>query len=374
LIPGVNEDKASRYHRLQRRSVVLSIGLTATGLVLLLPGGLSVILRDAASGISQSGPSAPSTVAAYVLLLAAVHQVWSFPLAFYQSFILERRYGLSSEPLRAWMVDHLKAATISGALALAASQVVYLSLRWSPRWWWAASAACFIAAVLLLARIAPTALLPLFYRFRPLDRRALTEKLLSLSARARVPAIGVYEWGLGAKTRRANAALVGTGSTRRILLSDTLLADYTDEEIEVILAHELGHHVHNDIQRGLVMESAFVAGSFALAALALSRLWQPFGLAGPSDVAGLPLLTTAAALLAAAAHPVLNAISRRRERRADEFALTLTGQPSAFMTAMRRLAAQNLAEERPSHTALWLFHTHPPLDQRIEIARRFQHH
>jgi STE24 endopeptidase len=368
----VNEDRASRYHRLRRRSIVVSAVVTGAGLLLLLPGGVSFLLRNAAMAISGSGSSALSTVAAYVLLLALVHQMCSLPLAFYRSYVLDRRYGLSSEPLRTWIVDHLKAAALVVALALAAGEAVYLSLRWSPRWWWTAAALCFTAGVVLLARVAPTVLLPLFFRFKPLDRAALKERILVLSRRARVPVLGVYEWGLGAKSRRANAALVGTGATRRILLSDTLLADYTDDEIEVILAHELGHHVHSDIRNSLLIESGLVTGSFALAAVALATLWQPLGLDGPSDVAGLPLLVVVGALLSLAVSPALNAFSRRNERRADEFALTLTGQPSAFMTAMRRLATQNLAEERPSRTALWWFHTHPPLDERIETARQFE--
>jgi Zn-dependent protease with chaperone function len=368
----VNEDKASRYHRLRRRSTVASAVLVVLALVALLPFGGSRVLRDAAMSVTGSGPSAVSTVAAYVLLLTLAHQMVALPLAFYQSFLLERRYGLSSEPFRAWVADHLKAAALLAVLGLAGGEIVYLTLRWLPRWWWMASAICFIIAVVGMAKVAPTVLLPLFYRLKPLDRESLQEKLVELSTRASVPVLGVYEWGLGAKTRRANAALVGTGSTRRILLSDTLLADYTDEEIEVILAHELGHHVNRDIRTALMLESGLIAASFAIAAMALVRLGRPLGLEGSADVAGLPVLLAAGALLSLAVSPALNAISRRNERRADEFALSLTAQPSAFMTAMRRLATQNLAEERPSRAALWLFHTHPTLDQRIETARRFE--
>src|SRR5262245_17418160 len=198
--------------------------------------------------VTGAGHSAPSTVAAYVLLLSLAHQLCALPVTFFESFVLERRYGLSSAALRTWLADHLKAAMLLTLLALAGAEIVYLALNLFPKWWWAASAASFVFALLVIARTAPTVLLPLFYRFKPLERESLQEKLVLLSTRARVPVLGVYEWGLGAKTRRANAALVGTGSTRRILLSDTLLADYTDEEIEVILAHELGHHVNRDIR------------------------------------------------------------------------------------------------------------------------------
>ena len=366
----MNEDKGSRYHRLKRRAAVALAGVTIAGLVALLVGG-SLLLRDLAMVLTGAGPSALSTVAVYGLLLTLAYQLSTLPLTFFQSFVLERRYGLSSEPLRAWLVDHLKGAVLLTVLALGGAEIVYVALNLLPKWWWAASAFSFVTAMVLLARIAPTVLLPLFYRFKPLERATLQEKLVMLSTRARVPVLGVYEWGLGAKTRRANAALVGTGSTRRILLSDTLLADYTDEEIEVILAHELGHHVNRDIRSALLLESGLLAASFAIAEMVLSRVWLPLGLIGPADVAGLPVIVAVGFLMSLAVNPALNAISRRKERRADEFALSLTAQPAAFMTAMRRLASQNLAEERPSRAALWLFYTHPPLDQRIEHARRF---
>ena len=367
----MNEDKASRYHRIKRRSAVALAGVTAAGLVVLLAGG-SLWFRDVAMAVAGSGVSAPSTVAVYALLFMLGYQLCTLPLTFFESFVLEGRYGLSSAPLRAWIADHLKAAVLLTVFALVGAEIVYLALNLFPRFWWAASGAGFVTALILLARIAPTVLLPFFYRFKPLDRSSLQEKLVSLSTRARVPVLGVYEWGLGAKTRRANAALVGTGSTRRILLSDTLLTDYTDEEIEVILAHELGHHVNRDIRSALLLESGLLAASFAVAEIVLSRAWQPLGLTGPSDVAGLPVIVAVGFLMSLAVNPALNAISRRKERRADEFALTLTAQPAAFKTAMRRLASQNLAEERPSRAALWLFYTHPPLDERMEAASRFE--
>jgi STE24 endopeptidase len=233
------------------------------------------------------------------------------------------------------------------------------------------SAATFGLGMGLLAKIAPVVLLPMFYRFRPLERESLRARLVDLSTRAGVPVLGVYEWGLGEKTRRANAALVGTGRTRRIIVSDTLLTGYSEDEIEVVMAHELGHHVHRDIQIGLIAEAALLTAAFGAAAYALATWWRAAGLGSPSDVAGLPLLLLAGGVVTLAAAPFMNGLSRRNERRADRYALMMTAQPAAFISAMKRLAAQNLAEEDPSRTVLWLFHTHPPISQRIEAARRF---
>jgi len=337
----------------------------------LVPGGLSLTLRDAAVSISRLPVSSPLTVGAFVVLLLLLLEFIGLPLRLYQTFVLERRYGLSAAPLRVWVGDHAKGLAVSLVLALAAAEFVYAALSRWPRWWWLATAAAGALAVVVLARLTPVVLLPVFYRFKPLDRASLRSRIESLSERAGMPVLGVYEWGLGDKTRRANAALVGTGRSRRILVSDTLLAHYTDDEIEVILAHEMGHHAHRDIRNGLVLESLLIALTAAAAAAALHILWRPLQLEGPADVAGLPLLLLTAGVVSLLTAPVLNAWSRRNEHRADRFALRLTERPDAFVSAMRRLAAQNLAEERPSATTLWLFHTHPPFEQRIQAARAF---
>ena len=368
----MNEDKATRYHRLSRRARVLSSLAGLGALAAVVQGGGPPIVRDAVTSWTSASASSPSTVAIYALVLVVACLTVRLPVAFYQSFLLERRYGLSSETFGAWLADYLKAALLVILVAVAGAEVVYTAMRWSPHWWWLPAAACFSGAMVLLARIAPVALFPLFYHFEPLERDALRARLEALSIRAGIPVLGAYVWGLGDKTKRANAALIGTGSTRRILLSDTLLANYSDDEIEVILAHEMGHHVQGDIRTGLVLESLLILGSLAGGALILSWWWHAFGLAGPSDVAGLPLLFLVAALVTVAAAPGVNALSRRNERRADRYALALTGHTEAFVSAMRRLGAQNLAEERPSRVAVWLFHTHPPIEERIENARRYR--
>ena len=332
---------------------------TAALLGALLLTGASAALRDVAGG----------SVALYVLLLAALRELIAFPQAWYRNFFLEQRYGLSAETAGRWLRDHLKASALAATLGIAGAEVVFFTLRELPRIWWLASAAIFAAALVLIARLAPVLLLPLFYRTRPLERDSLRDRLFELSQRAGVPVLGVYEWGLGEKTKRANAALVGTGATRRILLSDTLLADYTDDEIEVILAHEMGHHVHGDILKGLGAELALLVAGFYAAAVVLARWWAPLGLSGPADVAGLPLLLLAGGAVSLAATPLVNALSRSNERRADRYALGLTRRPASFVSAMKRLASQNMAEERPSRAALWLFHSHPPFEQRIRAAQ-----
>jgi len=227
----------------------------------------------------------------------------------------------------------------------------------------------YAATIVILANLAPIVLLPLFYTFKPLEKAALHERLTAMASRAGARVIGVYEWTLSDRTRRANAALTGTGNTRRILLSDTLLSDYSDEEIEVILAHELSHHVHWDIWTSMLYDIVLAfAGCFA-AHLVLRQAVPALGLAGAADPAGLPVLLAMAGGVGLAVKPLMNAISRAHERRADAYALTLTNNPQAFISAMRRLGQQNLAEQDPSRLIQALFYTHPPIKERLRAAQ-----
>ena len=363
----MNEDKATRYHRLRRRASLAGTALGALLLLLLLASGWSAALRDAAA--SASGGSLLLTVVCYVVMVALLHELVQLPLSVYQGVTLERRYGLSTQSTRRWWLDHLKAGGVALVFVSGAALIVSSLLRWSPSYWWLAAAACFTAIVVLLAQLAPVLLLPLFYELKPLDRPALSARLVALADRAGTRVLGVFEWRLSDRTRKANAALAGIGRTRRILLSDTLLADHSDDEIEVILAHELAHHVHRDIWKGIALETVLLALGFYLADRMLEASVGRFGVASKDDVAALPLLLLAGGAVSLVLMPVANAWSRAHERRADRYALDMTKNAAAFVSAMRRLGAQNLAEEHPSRLVQLLFYSHPPVTARIEAAR-----
>jgi STE24 endopeptidase len=368
----MNEDKAARYHRLKRRVSVASVAWSGALLVLLLVTGGSLALRRLAEGGDAAPRGLLITVVIYVCLLFLLNEIVALPLSFYSGYLLEHRYGLSRETIGRWAGDQLKGSLIGLALAIGGVEAIYVTLLWWPDWWWLASGLFFTFVIVVMANLAPVVLLPIFFRFKPLDREALRDRLLRLAERAGARVVGVYEWSLGDRTRKANAALTGLGSTRRILVSDTLLAEYSDDEIEVILAHELAHHVHGDIWKGIAFEAVLILAGFWLADLVLRALAPALGLRGLADVAGLPLLLLAAGGLSLVLVPAANALSRRHERQADRFALDLTRNVAAFISAMRRLAAQNLAEETPSALVRALFYTHPPIRERIAMAERLR--
>jgi STE24 endopeptidase len=368
----MNEDKATRYHRLRRRAVTLAV----TWRVLLLAGllfpGLSHTIRDASEALTAPAPvwlQLPLAACAWVLAAALVHEVGALPLAFYGGFTLDRRYGLSRQSAAEWWKDHVRASGVGLALAMVAVMWVYGALALWPARWWIAAWGGAIAASVATAWAAPVLLLPLFYRVVPLENEALRRRLLALADKARVPALGIFEWRLSDRTSRTNAALTGIGRTRRIIVSDTLVADYPPDEIEVILAHELAHHVHHDIWRGLAVDALVIGAGLWFADGLLRLAVVPLGLRGLSDIAGIPVIVLAAMAASLFALPAVNAVSRAHERRADCFALDTTRNAEAFISAMRRLGARNLAEEAPAWATRVFFYTHPPISDRLAFAR-----
>lgn len=369
----MNEDKATRYHRLGRRASVISTAWTLALLLGLMLTGGSVAIRNWADNEAALrfylSEYQPLVVGLYVLALSILFDLALLPVSFYKGYLLERRYGLATQTAGHWLKDYVKAVLIGLAFAEAGAQFVYFTIRQWPDWWWAVSGFGYALVTIALVNLAPVLLLPLFFTFKPLDNAPLRDRLTALASKANTSVMGVYEWRLSDRTKKANAALAGMGNTRRIILSDTLLAEYSDDEIEVILAHELAHHVHRDIWSGVIIDMLLTFAGFYAAHLALRVIVPSFGLLGPSDPAGLPMLLIAAGSLALALKPLMNAQSRRHERRADAYALRLTKNPSAFISAMRRLGQQNLAEDNPSRLVQAFFYTHPPIKERLRAAQ-----
>ncbi|MDA0677349.1 MAG: M48 family metalloprotease, partial [Chloroflexi bacterium] len=238
--------------------------------------------------------------------------------------------------------------------------------------WWIVAGAAFTAFFVALSALAPVLLFRLFFKFEPLPDGELKDRLLRLSARLNVQVRGVYIWKLGEKTSKANAALAGWGRTRRILLADTLLEKHTHDEIEVVLAHEMAHQIHHDIWKGLVIQTSLVFVSLYAVHVALEAWSGSLGFTSVSDIANLPLLLIVTAVVALVALPIANGLSRKMEHAADVYALENTGMAAEFASAMDRLAQQNLSQKRPNRLVEIMFHSHPAVESRIELARQWE--
>ena len=370
----MNEDKSTRYHRLRRRADLLGTAVAGVLLLGLVLSGGSHRLRELAAAISQWAPESLNDavmVAMLTIMVTLILQTVELPIAFYQGHLLEHHYGLSTQSTSDWLADQGKGVLLGLALTVVGAAIVFVTLRqWPGQWWWL-SAGAFAVGTVVMARLAPVVLLPLFYKFKPLERPALAARLLALADKASTDVVGVFEWVLSGHTKKANAALAGLGRTRRILVSDTLLADFSEDEIEVVLAHELAHHVHRDLWRGIAIQTVLLFGGFFVADRVLRQVADAAGLRGVSDPAALPILMLVAGAWSFLMLPLVNALSRAQERAADRYALDTTRNVDAFVTAMKRLSQQNLAEENPSTLVRWIFYSHPPIRERIEAARAF---
>jgi len=216
--------------------------------------------------------------------------------------------------------------------------------------------------------------MPLFNKYVPLDdeHKELADRLLELARRANTKVRGVFKYDMSKRTKAANAALTGIGNTRRIVLGDTLINEFTTDEIETVLAHELGHHVHRDIPVLITFGTLSTTLSLFLASLALKWATNYFGFTGAADVAAFPALTLIFSAYGLITMPLDNAISRWRENLADDYALQSTGKTEAFASAFTRLANQNLGEVDPEKWVVWLFYSHPPLGERIAKANHWK--
>jgi STE24 endopeptidase len=357
--------EAERYHRLQFGLGVASFAIDIVYLAGMLISGAAAAVAEAVAESTQAWWARVAFVAA---ALAAGQAMLRFPLRWVRGFWLPRRFGLLHQPLVSWLVDRGKGAALGSALALGGVLVVYALLRATP-WWWLVAAVVFFAVGIGLSALFPVVVVPMFYRLTRLADPALERRLLALAGRAGVAAIGVWVVDQSRKSRTANAAVVGLGRTRRIILFDTLATGFGEEEVEAVLAHELAHHVHGDVRRGLLLRGGLALATFWLAARLLDAGVEWWGLTGPADPAGLPWLALVLILLGAGQLPLANAFSRRLERQADDFGLALTGNPAAFISAMERLGVLNLAERRPHRLKELLLYSHPALERRIARAR-----
>jgi len=366
IVPPSDSPEARRYNRIRRWMGVADFILSLLLMVALLVTGWSGTLRDIAYKATFQHYSL--AVFLYVLMLMVLAKVLGLSLDYY-SFRLEHRYQLSNLRLRAWLWDEVKGFLVGVVLAGIVVELLYFIMRQVPQHWWLIAWGAFLGLFVLLAQLAPVVLFPVFYKFAPLENEELKERLVRLGERAGTRVRGVYQWKLSEKSKKANAALTGLGNTRRIILADTLLANYSTDEIEAVLAHELGHHVHRHIFKSILVQAGitfvgFWAGNLVLH-YAVDRLHIFETL---SDFADLPLLMLVATVLSLLVLPLLNAYSRFNERQADLYAFRSIATVTPFISAMNKLAEQNLAERSPSKWVEWLFHSHPAISRRVAAA------
>ncbi|MBI3537425.1 MAG: M48 family metallopeptidase [Chloroflexi bacterium] len=367
-IDPARQQQAKEYARIRHRLFALNLFLTASALALVLTIGLNVWLKQIVFSVTRDVGLATFLYFAGAFL---AYEIVFFPLAYYSGFVLPHRYGLSTQNLRAWFADVLKGFALALLLGGMVIEIIYALLRSAPQLWWLYASAFMIFFSVLLANLAPVLIYPIFFKFKPLDDQELARRLTALAERARTRVRGVYTMMLSEKTTAANAALMGLGNTRRIVLGDTLYNNYSHDEIETILAHELGHHVHRDMGWSLIVESLSSIAGFFIADLFLRWSVAQLRYESIADLAAFPLLGLAFFIFGLLTMPLTNAFTRWREGMADDYALEATRNPRAFIAAMEKIANQNLGELEPEAWVEFLLYDHPPLGKRLKRGEEF---
>jgi STE24 endopeptidase len=360
--------EARRYNRIHRWLGIADFAVGTAFLVLLMTTGWSGWLRDLA--LRRGFQNYTLALFLYLFFLLLISKVLGLGLDYY-GFRLERKFQLSTQRMRSWMWDEVKGFLVGLVMAGIVVELLYFMIRQSPQHWWLMTWALFMGLFILMAQLAPVVLFPIFYKFEPLDNEDLRRRLVLLGERAGTRVRGVYRWKLSEKSKKANAALTGLGSTRRIILADTLLDNYAPEEIEAVLAHELGHHVHRHILKSILVQAGITLFGFWVANFVLHYAVDHHMFEELSDFANLPLLAITATVISLLLMPALNAYSRYNERQADLYAFESIVSVKPFISSMNKLAQQNLAERKPSKWIELLFHSHPAISRRVAAAEKW---
>jgi STE24 endopeptidase len=360
--------RAKQYARIQRRLMLLELGLMVVYILIWLFTGWS---QGLVSNLAHISAQRWLQALIFTGIFGGIFYLVTLPLSYYEGFYLSHYFGLSNQTQRSWMIDQLKSLTIGALFGGILIEVVYSLLWYSPRLWWLWVGVVLLFFNVIIANLAPVLLFPLFYKFTPLsdERPELVTMLLGLAKRAGTKIQGVYKFDMSQRTKAANAALAGLGNTRRIILGDTLLAEFSNDEIETVLAHELGHQAHHDIPIGIVFSSILTLGGLYLAHLGLSWGTSYWGYQGVGDISAFPLFVLILSFYGLVTMPIGNGFSRWREHKADHYALQMTQKPDFFASAMTRLANQNLAEIDPEAWVVFLLYSHPALNKRIQFSQ-----
>jgi STE24 endopeptidase len=368
---GVLEPTSPEVKRYERQKLTASIASTLLTLAFLALLALAVSPRVDAVLRESLGDNAWLRLITLAFLYAVVVEAVTLPLAFWSGYVLEHRYHLSNQTFTAWLWKQVKGWLLGGVLGLVLLLGLYTLLWFGGSWWWVWATVAWLGVTLVLGQLLPVIILPLFYKVTRLDDTALADRLRRLAEGTGLQIEGVYRLHLSSETKKANAALAGLGRTRRVLLGDTLLDQFSPEEIDVVFAHEVGHHVYRHLPKLVAWSVVIAALGFWLVDVVLRHSAVAIGYSGFDDPAALPLIMLVLSLLGLILAPLQNALSRYFEWQSDSYALKRTGTAEAYRSAFIKLARLNKVDPDPHPLVVWLFDDHPPIRQRLLLADEF---
>ena len=356
---------AKAYNRIKLALGIASSVLSLALIVLLVATGGT---RTLAAWCSTAAGSDYAALLLFVLSIGAMQSVVTLPLGWYGSFVIEHRFSLSNQSMARWLWEHTKGLMVAAPLMAGVVCILYYCIRAYGAWWWLPVSIVLTLLTVVLARLGPVVIMPLFYRFTPIGEGSLRERIVRLCDEAGVRIEGIFSFDLSKNTKKANAAFTGIGRAKRILLGDTLVREFSEEEIETVFAHELGHERFGHIRVGMLIGTVSTFAGLFLASRLYAWSVTALGFSSLADLGALPLLAIWLSLFGLVTAQIGNMISRRHERQEDAYAVRSTGKQEAFVSALRKLGAMNLADPEPHPLVEFLFYSHPPIAKRIRAV------
>jgi len=368
----INQEKQKQAKEYQKKKIIFKLGGTAiffTYFLVLIFSDLSLIIKGK---ILQFTNSEWQVIALYIFFVLTAYNLMSLPLEFYSSYTFEHKYCFSTQTVGDWFKDYLKSYILSLGFAIPIVEEIYWSIRTFPTIWYLIVSVFAILLVILLGHLSPLLLTPLFFKLRKIEEdNELAQRLLRLCKRVNAKVKGVYEINFSSKTTKANAYLSGLGNTRRIVIADNLLKNFTVDEAEVVFTHELGHHIHRDILKYIFWSGLMYLGGFYLVNIILEKVsfYLKYGI---SDISNFPILALSISITLFLFSLPFNFYFRNREKAADEFALKMTQKADAFITSMAKFTNRDLADAYPHPLIEFLFYSHPSIGRRISYAEEYK--
>jgi STE24 endopeptidase len=360
---------AKEYSRKKRIFSITQSVIIYAGLIILIISGLSKSVAGLAYTFTDNDYIA---LLIFIGIIGAAETILTFPLSFYSGYILEHKYELSNQTVKGYFMEGLKGLTLALLLGVPLLLIFYFILRNTGEWWWLVLGGVLFLFSVIMGRLAPVLIMPLFYKFKPVENDLIRERLLQLCEKTGVTVEGIFTFDMSKNTKKANAAFTGMGKSKRIILGDTLMEKFTPEEIEFVFAHEMGHYTKKHIVKLVLMSTVSTFLGLYLTSLLYNATAGWMGFTNLYDIAALPLLMLYLSFYGLITTPISNIFSRKYEWEADTYALETTRNKEAFISSMEKLADQNLSDRSPNKVIEFLFHSHPSIEKRVEFARNYE--
>lgn len=368
----IDKEKQRQAKEYQKKKVIFKLVGSAVFLTyfsILIFSDLSLIIKGK---ILQFTNSEWQVIAIYIFSVLTAYDLTSLPLEFYTSYTFEHKYHFCTQTVGNWFKDYLKSYILSMGFAIPIVEGIYWAIRAFPTIWYLIVSVFAILLIIFLGYLSPILLTPLFFKLKKIEENnELAQRLRKMCKKVNTKVKGVYEINFSSKTTKANAYLAGLGNTRRIVIADNLLDNFTVDEAEVVFAHELGHHIHRDILKLTFWSGLMCLGGFYFVSIILEKVSLYFRY-GISDIVNFPILALSMSILLFLFGLPFNFYSRKREKAADEFALKTTGKVDAFITSMAKFTNRDLADAHPHPFIEFLLYTHPSISKRINYAQEFK--